>query len=505
MPLTADKISEFWIAQVNMHSERIVNLMLTSLSHDDRKSMYSPRLKEYVYSVLMENNALRLGFNQFLETLFQPDLRMTARGCKPALIRFCEIPTVQAVLTALQTQCTRELGLSRSESTTSPGTAAAPTPDLRETPSISPSGTFLRETPVCCDLGAIARWVIDKYAPISRRHILTDEHKQRRYDSLAFLLASRATQSACTSVTILSSVAEGSKIVIAVNVDSQGMQESLSHSIRAKLEVLQRHLSAISREDYIDIERLAGTLAEELFPLGSPFPRDIFNQAVLKIVDAVHFDSGTFTVEEKQALLNASQATILLPAIEEGVATIQMRLSDGARGDIPLDRVPGGGHVKFIHTEQLLAYYLYHVLSLSRETPFTFGISKLCCNTCVDYLAAYPAVSVRGHHGLSYVGVINLADGSSSAHSSSRPGETHAVRSPPRTPLERMGLLNSGGGGSGASEEVGESPAKRPRLEGAAMISAADDRFFTPPPRPLRRKIGIDSTVTVPSDTKVTP
>ena len=169
----------------------------------------------------------------------------------------------------------------------------------------------------------------------------------------------------------------------------------------------------------------------------SAMPQDVLIQAARKILHAVLIDDKTFSVEEKYALMNQNAYAIILPKASPA-GTYSMQVHRHYRGSqtstsFPLPNVPRDTKINNIHAEQLIARLLFKVLGIRTASTYTFGISKLCCGTCKNYLDEYP-VRFRGTHMQLYQGVVNLDRGSVEPASSARRATTHQWRSPGDTP-----------------------------------------------------------------------
>lgn len=284
-------------------------------------------------------------------------------------------------------------------------------------------------------------WVTEQYSPVDERVLTNDTRRLRRMNSLSRLLSLRVTWSACTAVTLDHSV--DTRLVIGANIDRQDSQETIFSSTCSKLRLIQQYLTDITSKnlktiDGSTLDELAKELVSQLMSGGNTsLPERILWQAARKIIHAVCFDDETFTETEKRAFLNHAPATIILPKLAaSGAMQMQVRhlgLVENVDSIFPLPTVPEGTSLKFIHAEQLIAYFLFEELRISPDTPLAFGINKLCCRTCYENLQQYPVV-VHGHHNQSYQGVVNLYNGKRATESGTRSATTHPWNSPKNTP-----------------------------------------------------------------------
>ena len=298
----------------------------------------------------------------------------------------------------------------------------------------------------------IDEFIDERYSPVDERVLSCGERRLRRMDSLSRLLLPGSHISACTAVTL--DCSETPTLIIGSNVDKNGYQERIVEEITLKLNTIRQTLTTILADadmqqdtDEISLDSLAQQLVEKLRP--SPFPNEVLHQAARKLIDAICFDNETFTKEEKQAFVNTAPATIILPTVGDGCAGMQVHLLNSENHIVKhysLTKISKVGSVKYIHAEQLIAYYLFEELNIKPKPgePLVFGISKLCCPTCFINLKKYnkfgeeDILAVRGHHGQVYLGVVDLTSGISNRSSSIRPGTTEQWSSPKFTPEDRQ-------------------------------------------------------------------
>ena len=291
----------------------------------------------------------------------------------------------------------------------------------------------------------IIEWVAQQYSPVDVRVSLNDHRYQRRMDSLARLLSPPPSLSVCVAVTLDLSMEP--RLVIGTNVSRNGKQQEILDVISRRLDTIKRfmtHVCAASIEPS-QLDQLAENLLKQLFNISeAAIPPDELLKAAKKIIDAICFDGVTFDPIEKLAFLNHSPSTIVLPRIKVG-GEFQMQINHlTSKGgwletDFALPMIPRETNIKNIHAEQLIARYLFEELKIQLELkrPLIFGLSKLCCVTCVEHLNSYP-VTLRGHHGQAYQGVVNLHNGASPAVSSARHAATQPWSSPKDTPDKRL-------------------------------------------------------------------
>lgn len=295
---------------------------------------------------------------------------------------------------------------------------------------------------------AIQEWVYERYSPVDERVLTCNERQVRRMDSLARLLSQRTLSSACTAVTIEKPKdGRAPYLVIGANVSRNGEQEEIFTGAKLKLIVIQRYLAEvlarnIAHLDSPTLDELANELVSRLLVhANTSMLPEVLQQAARKIVHAICFDEHTFTKEEKQAFLNP--AVVILPLLTaRSTYGMIVRNLDNRIGEaddfIDLPMIPRGTNINDIHAEQLVGHYLFKELSVRTLRPF--GISKLCCRTCVLYLENFPAL-VRGHHNQSYPGVVNLYNGMSHSEPVLRRAATHAWPSPGDTPDKSLKLV----------------------------------------------------------------
>ncbi|AHE66623.1 hypothetical protein [Legionella oakridgensis] len=392
------------------------------------KSSYFELAKAAVTINAEEGSVFAIAFHSFLTELEKQKLSRSQLDA--AVRRFNEIPDIQNILDQLSERL-KVLG---------------PSPEsnqmlLRLSPRTSEEIIAMQEN--------ISNWVAHEYSPVDERVAACDARRIRRMDSLARLFALNSSLSACTAVTLDTS--EVPRLVIGANVGKQGDQEIIMAVIAKKLRIIQRFMQKNAEKLTLscplsELEVHAKTLIKALFPertIGDDpdTQTQVLLQAAMKIIHAVCIDDTTFTAEEKQAFGVDAPAVILLPTMQGALLKMQGRHIT-AKGwldsEFDLPPVPVTTSVKDIHAEQLIARYLFVECEHPHDESFIFGISKLCCRTCFDHLITYPGVLVRGHHGQSYQGVINLRNGEIPTESSARRATTHAWPSPKDTPAREQ-------------------------------------------------------------------
>ena len=353
----------------------------------------------------------------------------------------------------------------------------------------------------------IQKWVNKYYSSVDERVLSNNETRIRRMDNLACLLALERSLSACTAVTI--NLSGPPQLVIGANVYTHNEQEIIFNEITLKLNAIRHFLTNISLKcnskiDSENLDKLATSLVGILLFKGSFFaPLKTLHLAAKKIIHAVCFDHETFTEEEKSAFTSYSPAVIILPVNDsQNILNMQVRQlspSGTINSEFVLTNIPPKTHVKFIHAEQLIARYLFEELKIKPESPLLFGISKLCCMTCFEYLSNYP-VTIRGHHSQWYQGVVNLYTGLSPKTSSSKQAITCAWPSPINTP-ERIIKHNP------SAAKADDSPKGKQKTASAevtlskqSIFSTKDkDKKILPPPNlmdsdaPEEKAIGKDT------------
>lgn len=295
---------------------------------------------------------------------------------------------------------------------------------------------------------SLTQWADDEYAPVDER-IESSRHKKiRRFDSLARILSSQETSiSVCSAVTIDTTQVTTPKLIVGANLSHASAGADYLREIRHKLDILKRFYTDFAYgfkelPDETHCEDLSHTLYKKLFPSHTTYRErmdeaNVLEQAVYKLTHALLYDDITFTDAEKGAFLVSSASIVLLPTVDNHAVQQQINYFT-PRGLIQvnnrLKHDLEGHELKYVHAEQLIATYLYDDRGIPKGTRFIFGISKLCCATCSDFMKAYPGIEVRGHHQKHYQGVINLATGMRSPTSSQRTGPTGPKKSPFKTP-----------------------------------------------------------------------
>ncbi|GGI79800.1 hypothetical protein [Legionella impletisoli] len=331
----------------------------------------------------------------------------------------------------------------------------------------------------------LTQWVEDEYAPVDARIEVSKHRRVRRYDSLARILASqKPSLSVCGAVTIDTTTVEP-RLIIGANISfSEGAADFLKE-IKAKLSVLKSFFS-MYRFGYADLpdpshcHELSLKLFHDLFPTyldSTQTGKEIsaLEQAVFKLTHAVLYDSETFSEEEKDAFLNT--AVILLPSIVED--HIELLVTHATpRGFLQshesLHPLLDARDLRYVHAEQLIATYLYMHLEIPKETAYIFGISKLCCATCSEFLEEYPNVIFRGHHQQQYEGVINLNTGIRSPLTTVKKGPTAADSSPFKTPIRSLTSRTSA---ASASHEDTDTELEIPRVPRAIRFGVQKTLF----------------------------
>lgn len=311
----------------------------------------------------------------------------------------------------------------------------------------------------------ISSWVDEHYSPVDERHDHDSSRGIRRMDSLSLLLAPHTSMSACVAVTI--DLSKEPQLMIGANIDKEGTQDKIFEEIRLKLQIIQGYLAELKSIDHktIDPHKLEGYAQELIQRLSShtssSLPPSLLEQAAKKIIHAVLLDDKTFNPEEKEALTNINASTIIIPKIfpADSYAMEIYATQAGVltKKNIELSTVPRGTNIRDIHAEQLIARLLFVENRIRIDKPYTFGISKLCCGTCENYLSRHP-VRFRGTHNQTYKGVVHLDTGDKELIPHQRRAITHAWRSP----------ANS------TDEEVGFRP-----MDYSARASAASSGFFS--------------------------
>lgn len=229
-----------------------------------------------------------------------------------------------------------------------------------------------------------------------------EKRKLRRMDSLARLLSLSSQHSVCTAVAIIQD-----QLIIAANVRDKQNQSAISDALRERLKQL-RSVFLSFPEDFKEKygstwkTQLSGNeLKESLHShfesitqkYGIHVSEDEFKQALYKLADALLIDDYTFSLEEKNALLD-KRPIILAPA------AILRKLSQN-NPSVPFS-------VHHLHAEQLIWYYNKQV-NLKSKSPIYIGISKLCCGTCSDlFVQPNSPYIVSGTHNQRYPGVANI-------------------------------------------------------------------------------------------------
>ena len=297
----------------------------------------------------------------------------------------------------------------------------------------------------------VTQWIKDKYHPRDERVQKSDAKKVRRMDSLSRILASQqASISVCSAVTIDLSTSTP-QLIIGSNLGYDGLQDKAISEINRKINLLKQcfweHLNLNIPPPFIDqttIWLLAEKLFVQLFPDTDPkAPITKIKElvkAVYKVLDAVCYDNETFSQEEKHVFTPYAPVLILLPKINDNSVHMQIYKRIGNIYNVTytqLDAIDNKTQISHIHAEQIMAYYLFKVSKEKPSTSYTFGVSKLCCTTCYDYLNSYPAIIVRGHHGKQYEGVAHLINAiQTPTKSSTRNGPTFSWPSPEKSPLK---------------------------------------------------------------------
>lgn len=293
----------------------------------------------------------------------------------------------------------------------------------------------------------VHKWIEDRFSPIDRREQPNNERRQRRMDSLSRLLSLQKSTSACLAVTL--DVSTKPRLVISANVGTNPAQPMIVAEIECKLRIIQEYLTQVINQKNIPDE--LGSLARELMRRLLPTiatPPEVLLQAAKKVIDGVCFDDDTFDEEEKNAFLSRAPALIITPKITRCRAKIHVRhlcTRGWLESEIDLPHVKEHTAVKDIHAEQLLAYFLFVELQVQSviKSPLIFGISKLCCQTCFANLWRYNELSdtmvltIRGHHGQTYKGVVNITTGEAAKTEMTRRAPTEAKSSPGDTPDKR--------------------------------------------------------------------
>ena len=304
-------------------------------------------------------------------------------------------------------------------------------------------------------------WVAEQYAPLDQREHITDDLKPKRMDSLARLLAIDTDLSACSAVTIDASTNDP-RLIIALNVTTDGTQEKIFRQVDIRLTIIKNHLEETSR--YIpeaeehhqaideltwEIERRSQDLVDRLSAVTqSKIPSDILLSAAKKIMFSYYLDNEPFTPKEKSAFLINAPAIFLLP--QSGSYGLQMQVievipSGTTSRDIELTGLSDKATVRGIHAEQMINQFLFNSIKSPPRSPRVIGTSKLCCETCYDNIKTNPNAIVRGRSGKLFPGSVNLSTGEVATSSSEiRHAPTDAKPSPKDTPEQRLRNKNPG-------------------------------------------------------------
>lgn len=346
----------------------------------------------------------------------------------------------------------------------------------------------------------IREWVYDRFSPVDERILSNDNRRIRRMDSLARLLSLNASLSACTAVTF--DLSDIPKIIIGANVGDPDEHVTVVVSTELRLAIIReflthslKHHQSEHYQDPLSIKAYLDTLSQNLVSKlpSNGYPPEILLQAARKIIDAVFFDKQTFSDKEKSLFSKNTPAKILTPQIIDGKARINIYdVMNKATDAIPLENVKKSTDIKNIHAEQLIAYYLFVSLKIQMspniESPLALGISKLCCLTCFHHLKAYTELGfliVRGHHGQTYLGVVDIGTGEASKRFSTRRATTHAWPSPTHSPDKKSKRKDS------ESSSPGKSPLSSPSKD-SHRLSKNPHRLFAAPLFPSKETTKMD-------------
>lgn len=298
-------------------------------------------------------------------------------------------------------------------------------------------------------------WVNEHYDPLDQREHLTDDLKPKRMDSLARLLAVDTNSSACSAVTIDTSN-NNPRMIIALNVTTDGDQERIYNDANTKLTIIKHHLldaadftpESEETEQAIDelteeIKRRSGQLITTLKEKTTTnLPSDYLEIAAKKTMFSYYLNDAPFNNKEKSAFLLSAPVIFLLP--KTGAHGLQMQVievtsSGTIISEIELTGLPDEATVRGIHAEQMINQFLFRSIKSPPNSPRVIGTSKLCCETCIDSIQRNPKAIVRGHSGKLFAGTVNLYTGAVTPSSS---GPRHALSeakpSPHFTPEERL-------------------------------------------------------------------
>lgn len=436
--------------------------IIKSIIKDCHKLMQSDRQEQSLYLLLLQEISLALNGNPVQKSILLISFeiytnhlaaqQLNKNQMTEAIDSFTKLPHVEKILHELPAKIVLQLQQSGKITDINPralveASVVVPVEIIGE---VDPRESFSDESDIDSLRASIHEWVEDHFSPIDKREQPNNERRQRRMDSLSRLLSLHKSISACFAVTL--DVSTEPRLVMAANVGKNGTQTVILTEIESKLRMIQKYLTSVNQRKIghctpDELERLAEELMNQLLPTIAPLPWTLL-QAAKKVIDVVCFDDDTFNETEKRAFLDSAPAVVIIPRMTELGAKMQVRhlcAREWIDIEIDLPKVEKCTAVKYIHAEQLLAYFLFVELQVQLviKNPLIFGILKLCCQTCSTNLHRYnessdtPVLTIRGSHGQTYKGVVDITSGHASKIESVRRAVTEPKSSPGDTPDKR--------------------------------------------------------------------
>lgn len=288
---------------------------------------------------------------------------------------------------------------------------------------------------------AVGRYIHERTQRLDTRVQDDTDTLLRRMDALARLLTVNSRYSTCLSLTI-----HENALWVSLNRDKEEPFDDVLKLIHQRVDFLKKAVATHKDEAYETLwKTIVPDLVTELNKIGgSNIPAENLEQDLAKLIYSHGSKCSRLSEEQKKAFVLNDRKVIFLHAQrdEENTQIMGIKITEFASsepGRSLFYRLPLAASKQLLlrqfHAEQLLIHYFRESGRLNSEEPVRLGITKLCCNTCHEFLHHAPGVLKRGTHGLAYEGTFNLHTGKPVQANGLNPRVTHPHTSPPLSPL----------------------------------------------------------------------